>query len=264
MNKASNAQTQRFCGILEYDGTDFEGYQLQPNKRTVQGELEKSLEKLLNCTTRVQAAGRTDSGVHSKGQVIAFDGFWKSSVKSMEIAINRLLPKDIALKSLCVAPNFFSPRFNAIGRTYEYTIINKRQPDVVQRRYSWYVDHYIDINLLNKASEILMGYHNFSQLGKSTSPNGSLTRLVTKAEWVRMGDKLLFTISANAFLYRMVRKIVSTVVKVSQKKITFGEFENVLIENSMFRQVAVAPPQGLCLVNVRYPDYFKSWMEGKL
>lgn len=130
---------RRYRAIVEYDGTDFLGYQIQASGRTVQGEIERSLKQVTQLDIRVDAAGRTDAGVHAIGQVIAFNVTWKHTLAALHRALNATLPGDIVISDLVVAKDTFHPRFDAISRLYRYTIINRPWPDVLQRRYAYQV-----------------------------------------------------------------------------------------------------------------------------
>lgn len=246
---------QRYGAVVEYDGTDFYGFQLQAEARTVQGEIEKCLERITQRSIRVSAAGRTDAGVHATGQVIAFNVAWKHALADLQRAINANLPADIVCSELyqILSPDFH-PRFSAISRTYQYHILNQPWPSAVQRRYVYHVDRPLNIDLMRQASQLLLGSHDFASFGKP--PQGSNTvRQVTEAEWQLESDGyLIFRITANAFLYRMVRKIVATLVQVGLGIIPFASILEILKARDLNRSAPPAPACGLYLVKVIYPE----------
>ena len=244
-----------YWAVVEYDGTEFYGFQLQAEARTVQGEIEKCLERITQRTIRISAAGRTDAGVHATGQVVAFEVTWKHTLADLQRAINANLPTDIVFNELQrVSTPDFHPRFSAISRTYQYHILNQPWPSAVQRRYVYHVDRPLDINLMRQASRLLLGSHDFASFGKP--PQGSNTvRQVTEAEWQLRGDgHLIFRITANAFLYRMVRKIVATLVQVGLGTIPFDSIVEILEARDLNSSSPPAPACGLYLVKVIYPE----------
>ena len=244
---------QRYRATVEYDGTDFLGYQIQAEGRTVQGELEKSLCQVTGSNVRIDGAGRTDAGAHAIGQVIAFNVGWKHSVVDLHRALNATLPRDIGVTELTITENDFHPRFSALSRSYRYTVINRPWPSVLQRRYSHHIRELLDIAAMRQASQCLIGSHDFASFGKP--PQGEVTiRNVTQAEWSATGEQLWFDITANAFLYRMVRTIVGTLLQVGIGRIAVDDVEEILTARDLTRSAAPAPACGLCLVHVAYPD----------
>ena len=244
-----------YRAIVEYDGTLFYGFQIQAQERTVQGEIEKCLKHIARQNVRINAAGRTDAGVHATGQVIAFDLEWKHTLQDLHRAINANLPKDIVISRLqIVSDPDFHPRFSAISRTYQYHIINQPWPSALQRQYACHVDSQLDVNLMCKASHLLLGSHDFASFGKP--PQGVITiRQVMQADWSRQDDnQLVFTITANAFLYRMVRKIVATLVQVGSGAIPYNAITEILEARDLNRSAPPAPACGLYLVKVTYPE----------
>jgi tRNA pseudouridine38-40 synthase len=247
------ALESRYCGIVGYDGTDFLGYQIQAKGRTVQGEIEKSLRDVTQSEIRVEAAGRTDAGVHAVGQVIAFNAAWKHAIEDLHRALNATLPPDIVISDLRVADKKFHPRFDALSRSYHYTIINKPWPDVLQRRYAWHVKRDLNVAAMRMASQALPGIRDFASFGKPTQGDSTVRNLM-QAEWLVEGTKLIFRITANSFLYRMVRTIVGTLVEVGLGQLAIDEIENILAARDLTRSAAPAPSSGLCLVKVNYPE----------
>ncbi|HXV42845.1 MAG TPA: tRNA pseudouridine(38-40) synthase TruA [Anaerolineae bacterium] len=243
---------RRYRAIVEYDGTDFLGYQLQASGRTVQGEIEKSLQQVTQLAIRIDGAGRTDAGVHATGQVIAFNTIWKHSLEELHRALNATLPDDIVITNLKLVDPAFHPRFSALSRSYRYTVMNQPWVSVLERRYAYHVRKKLDVVAMQEASQLLIGSHDFASFGKP--PQGENTiRQVSQAEWITNDNRLIFEITANAFLYRMVRTIVGTLIQVGSGQITVSEFKDILAARDLTRSAPPAPAHGLCLVRVTYP-----------
>ncbi len=243
----------RYRAVVGYDGTDFLGFQIQVQGRTVQGEIEKALNKVTQADIRIDGAGRTDAGVHATGQVIAFNASWKHSLVDFQRALNALLPPDIVISKLQPVEKTFHPRFGAISRSYQYTLINQPWPSVLERRYSYHVREPLDVAAMRQASKFLVGSHDFASFGKP--PQGENTvRWVMQADWSTTGNRLIFEITANAFLYRMVRTIVGTLVQVGSGQLAPGEIKDILERRDLTLSAPPAPACGLCLVRVTYPE----------
>ena len=241
--------TRRFLALIEYDGTDFEGFQIQARKRTVQGELERALHKITGEKIRVTGAGRTDTGVHAIGQGAHFDTAWNRPPEILQRALNAVLPNDIAIHVLVQVPNDFSARYSARSRTYRYTILNQAIRSPLAGRYALLVSEPLDIDALNAAARCLIGKHDFGAFG--TPPRGdNAVREIYRAQVTREGARVLIEIEANAFLYRMVRRIVGTLVLVGKGALSVEDFRAVLAKKR--RAGESVPPQGLCLVEVKY------------
>ena len=244
---------RRYRAIVEYDGTNFLGYQIQAKGRTVQGEIEQSLEKVTQSKIRIDGAGRTDAGVHAVGQVVAFNVIWRHLLRDLHRALNATLPHDIVISNLEVVDLAFHPRFDALSRSYRYTIINQPWPGVLQRRYAHHVRKELNLQLMREASQFLLGSHDFASFGKP--PQGEKTvRHIIQAQWSVADNCLIFDITANAFLYRMVRTIVGTLIQVGLDQLTITDFEDILKARDVRRAAPPAPAHGLCLVKVAYPE----------
>ncbi|MBN1217672.1 MAG: tRNA pseudouridine(38-40) synthase TruA [Anaerolineae bacterium] len=244
---------QRYRATVEYDGTDFLGYQIQTTGRTVQGEIEKSLQKIAGAAVRIDGAGRTDAGVHATGQVIAFNVAWKHALIDLQQALNANLPRDIVITDLKTVNIDFHPRFSAVSRSYQYTVLNRPWPSALERRHVYHVKEPVAVAAMNDASRCLLGSHNFASFGKP--PQGEVTiREVMQAGWSQHGDRLVFMITANAFLYRMVRTIVGTLLEVGRGRLAVEEVGQILEARDLTRSAAPAPAHGLCLVRVTYPE----------
>jgi tRNA pseudouridine38-40 synthase len=243
----------RLWAKVEYDGTDFFGFQVQARGRTVQGEIERAIRAVTGTETRVVGAGRTDRGVHARGQVIVFDVAWRHALSDLHRALNATLAADVAILEMGVAPAGFHPRFSAVRRAYRYRILNRPWPSPLERRTAWHVAERLDVDRMAQASQCLVGTHDFATFGRP--PQGDNTvRSVFRAEWTWQGDRslLTFDIEADAFLYRMVRSLVGVLVQVGRKRISPEEFDQVFRarDRSLVRQVA--PARGLELLRVDY------------
>ena len=243
----------RYRATVEYDGTDFLGYQIQAEGRTVQGEIEQSLKRVTQSTLRIDGAGRTDAGVHATGQVIASNVAWRHTLEDLHRALNATLPRDIVINDLRLAEPTFHPRFQALSRTYRYQIINQRWSSVLQRRYAYHVNKKLNVTAMNEASRVLIGSYDFASFGKPPQGNNTV-RNVIEAIWSAITDNhLTFTITANAFLYRMARIIVGTSVQIGLDQLTVDDVKHILEARDLTRSVPPAPAHGLCLVRVTYP-----------
>jgi len=242
--------------ILAYDGTDFFGSQRQAKSRTVQGELESALRKMGWAESSVLMAGRTDAGVHASGQVTAFNLAWKHSLEDLRNALNANLPADMAVSDVRVAPKGFHPRFDAIARLYRYRLFCQRNRDPLRERYAWRVYPAVDGEMLYSLAAILPGKFDFAAFGSPPRPGGSTERYLMHASWRKQEDEWIFEVQANAFLYHMVRRLVLTQVVIAQKKVPAEKFARALAEQVEVTS-GIAPPNGLTLVEVSYPDNLK-------
>lgn len=246
----SKAQ-QRVMAIIEYDGTDYLGFQWQPEGRTIQGELERVLAELTGQETRVVGAGRTDAGVHAAGQVISFVPRWRHPLPDLQRAMNALLPADIAVHQIAWVADDFHPRFSAVSRAYRYTILNQPIRSPLAQRFAYHYPRPLDAEAMDRAAQCLVGSHDFVSFGHP--PQGENTvRQVYQAGCTRQDQFIHFDIVANAFLYRMVRNIVGTLLRVGIGELSAEEFEEILRARDGRRAGPPVPAHGLCLVRVNY------------
>jgi tRNA pseudouridine38-40 synthase len=242
----------RYKVILAYDGTGFQGSQRQADTRTVQGDLEKALHKLGWTGKSVILAGRTDTGVHATGQVAAFDFAWKHSEQQLLKALNAELPADLAVKNLCVTSADFHPRFDAGAREYRYRLFCEPIRDPLRERFAWRVWPAISPADLHQTAGVFIGTHDFSSFGSPTTSRGTTVRTVTKAEWREEPDgEWQFEVRADAFLYRMVRRLVFVQISVARGKCSVEEVQKSLVRKSRLPS-GLAPAHGLALVEVDY------------
>lgn len=244
----------RYQVILAYDGTGFTGSQRQANSRTVQGELEKALRNLGWSGKSVIMAGRTDTGVHASGQVAAFDfPEWVHSAQKLLGAINADLPLDLVIRSLQPTLADFHPRFDAVSRTYRYRLICEPIRDPLREKFVWRLWPSLNGEVLIQNANIFLGTHDFAAIGSPTTPKGTTVRTVTKAEWNKMPDgEWQFEVTADAFLYRMVRRLVFLQVSAAQGKCSA---EKILSQARHGIPSGLAPAHGLTLVEVTYGSH---------
>lgn len=241
----------RVKATVAYDGTDFLGFQRQASGRTVQEVLETTLEKITEKPTRVLAAGRTDTGVHAEGQVIAFDTDWRHSLPDLERAMNAVLPQDVAVRDpVSVAPSFH-PRYTARSRRYRYTVYNASVRSPLARRASLHCKESLDLEAMQAAAGLVRGEHDFAAFGRPTQGEVTVRRVI-EAAWVAEPPWLFFEIEANAFLFRMVRSIVGTLLQVGRGRLSPDEFGAILASRDRSRAGQTAPAHGLCLIRVEY------------
>ncbi len=247
----------RYQVILAYDGAGFTGSQKQANSRTVQGELEKALRKLGWSDRSILMAGRTDTGVHATGQVAAFDLEWTHSADKLLWAINADLPSDLVVRSVHLASADFHPRFDAASREYRYRVFFQPIREPLRQKYLWRTWPAVDEDALKQNANIFLGKHDFAAMGSRTTPKGTTVRTVTKAEWKKMPDgEWQFEVRADAFLYRMVRRMVFVQVSVAQGRCSFEKVRNALIKQGALL-AGLAPAHGLTLVEVTYGSHDK-------
>ncbi len=237
--------------ILSYNGTAFAGFQRQLNERTVQGEFEAGLRQIGWTGKSILGAGRTDAGVHARGQVVSFMLEWAHSPDDLVRALNYYLPQDMAAQEASEVPPDFHPRYDARSRRYRYSLICQPERDPLRESFAWRVWPAVQIGLLNAAAADLIGSHDFKAFGSATTESGVTIREVFSAKWQSDGDAFQFDIVANAFLYHMVRRITFALVKVGQ-----GEVPETLIADSLRAGAlplnGLAPAEGLVLEEVCY------------
>ncbi len=243
----------RYRATVEYDGTDFEGFQRQAaGHRTVQGELEGALGRIGWRGTSLMAAGRTDSGVHGRGQVIAFDHDWRHTPDALVRALNAQLPADVSVRGVVEAEAGFHPRYWARARTYVYTVYQGPQRAALRDRYAWHVVEPLDAGALAAACQGLIGRHDFATFGTDPDEGTNTVRTVHRAEWVAEGETWRFSIQADAFLFRMVRSVVGALVRVGSGVLTTDRFLALIEARDRSQCPPIAPARGLCLDEVLY------------
>jgi tRNA pseudouridine38-40 synthase len=243
-----------------YDGTTYKGFQIQVGVPTIQGELEAVLKRLTGAVVRVLTAGRTDAGVHAQGQVIAFDVDWRHSLADLQRGMNALLSEQIAVLELVEVPEDFHPRYAALSRRYRYTIYRSPIRNPLVCRYSLHINRPLRFEMMQDAASRLVGEHDFAAFGSPPEGNNTV-REVFEASWREAEDWLTFDVEANAFLYRMVRMLVGTMLRVGAGTLTLEKF-NDLVRGEEHRGGPAIAAKGLCLMAVRYEDGQHVWSNG--
>lgn len=239
--------------VLEYDGTNYVGWQLQPNGPSVQGRVQLALGELLGTPISVMAAGRTDSGVHAKGQVIAFDSPRQLPMKAYWMGLNGLLPDDIAVVKAEEVRDDFDPRRWSEGKRYRYSISNRRSRSPHRRFTHWEIFQPIDLESMQIASRVLLGKHDFSAFRAEGCQAKTAVREIRKIDIGGLpGDEFHLVFEGTAFLRHMVRNLVGTLIEVGRKRQPTEWVREVLASRDRNRAGATAPPQGLCLEEVFY------------
>lgn len=240
--------------VVEYDGTDFAGWQRQSGRRTVSRAIEEALGRVTGEEARIIGAGRTDAGVHATGQVAHFDTRWTGETAELLRALNAVLPSDVALRALDAAPDGFHARHSAIGREYRYAIWNAAQRSPMARRTTFAVDRPLDEGRMAKAAAHLVGVHDFAAFGKPMTPGGPTVRNVERAEVVRTGATVEILLASNAFLRHQVRRTIGFLVAVGLGRLE-PDFAIALVGGATSgRDTWRAPAHGLILTRVIYPS----------
>jgi tRNA pseudouridine38-40 synthase len=237
---------------LEYDGTNYHGWQLQQNAVTLQGTLEAVLQRLFNQRVRVRVAGRTDAGVHALGQVVSFASEQVTDLNRLHRSLNALLPPDIAVTRVEEVPESFNPRRDALSRAYQYRMWNYSWPSALWTRYSWHIPFPLDTEAMNQAAILLVGDHDFSSFQGADSVERNPWRTVLQSTLQQKDAFLVYEIEARSFLRHMVRNIVGTLVDVGRGALSAEDFTRIFAARDRTRAGPKAPPQGLFLVEVKY------------
>lgn len=235
---------------IEYDGTDFVGWQRQPNGRSVQQVLEEGVHQVTQEKVNLVGAGRTDSGVHARGQAANFYSRSALSVSELYRAINGVVPDDVIIHSVEDVEEKFSARYSAKEREYRYYIAMK--PSAINRKYTWRLNYDLDVSIMNDVSKKILGTHDFRSFCKSESTVDHFTCTVFHAGWFREASTLIFDIRANRFLHGMVRALVGTMVNVGRGYTPAEKFEEIMLAKDRTKAGQAAPPQGLFLERVIY------------
>ncbi len=255
------APTVRVRLVVAYDGSGFHGFAANTGVRTVGGTLATAASTVLGHPVELTCAGRTDKGVHARGQVVTFDvAVARLDLDRLVRSLNGMCGPAIAVTAASVVDDTFDARFSATSRRYRYQILNRRAPDPFLAPYAWHVDEPLSRPALDLACDPLMGEHDFSAFCRRPKRRdgepASLVRRVVDATWHESeGDLLRFEIEASAFCHQMVRSIVGTLVEVGIGKRHAGELLGIIASRDRSRAGALAPSQGLALWTVRYDDW---------
>jgi tRNA pseudouridine38-40 synthase len=239
--------------LIEYDGTNYIGWQVQPKGPTIQGVLEERLGLLTREKIKLFGSGRTDSGVHAICQVAHFKTESSMETQKMQRALNSLLPPDIVIQKMEEVGESFHARRHSKSKVYEYRILNRNLRTVFDRGYVWHIPQKLDFKEIGKATKYLIGEHDFSSFRSVGSPTRTTVRNVIRAEWKRGRSGLVrFEIEANGFLKQMVRAIIGTLVEVGKGKMSAVEFRKILESKERSKAGPTAPAHGLFLKEVKY------------
>lgn len=259
---------KKYALVVEYIGTNYAGSQIQPDMVTIQSELEQALSTLIiggrgcrekkstpqNRLIKTIFSGRTDAGVHSKGQVVQFETDKPIVASRFVNSLNGLLPDDISIKSIREVDNDFHSQMSARYRVYQYKIVNRRQRSVWDS-HSLLVREPLELERMNKALTYLIGEHDFTSFKAVRTDNPAKVCIVYKAECSKLGDEIIFEIAANRFLYNMVRNIVGTLLLMERNKFEPEFMKEVLDAKDRTKAGATISPDGLTLIEVGYEEY---------
>ncbi|WP_404457082.1 tRNA pseudouridine(38-40) synthase TruA [Oceanobacillus kapialis] len=243
------------CTIY-YDGSQFSGFQIQPKKRTIQGELEKALKKMHKGEEiRIHPSGRTDTGVHAKGQKIHFDSPYTIPEANWKLALNTLLPDDLYIKEVTEVSDTFHARYDVIEKEYRYYVTNVKEPDVFKRHYSYHFPYPLEMAKIKEACTYLEGTHDFTTFSSAkATTKGSKERTLFQVSCEKQGAELEFIFRGSGFLYNMVRIIVGVLLDIGQGRRNPEDIKTLLAQKDRRLVGETIPPQGLYLWNVVYEE----------
>ncbi|MCB2295095.1 tRNA pseudouridine(38-40) synthase TruA [Clostridium algoriphilum] len=238
--------------IIEYDGTDYCGWQRQNNVMTIQEKIESSIGEITGEKALIFGSSRTDAGVHAKGYAGNFYTNSKIAVEKFSGAINSKLPRDIVILEAYEVPHEFHARYNSVGKMYSYTIINRRQSVAIGRNYIYHHQKILNVEDMKLASQYFMGTHDFSAFKNLGSSVKTSVRTITKLDVIKNEDIIKIYIAADGFLYNMVRIIVGALIRVGEGKIKPSEIEDIIKSKERSKAGKAVPAGGLCLEKVFY------------
>jgi len=242
---------------IQYDGTDYHGWQRQPGLATIQGELEKLLSMITRQPVIIEGSGRTDAGVHALGQVASFSVDTGLCTDDFFRALNGLLPGDICITECKEVAHGFHARFDAVGKTYRYCILNRILRDPFKRKYLWQFQKRLDLEAMKEAAGYFVGEYDFKSFENAGSPRLHTVRHITSAVFKKPDEGMIhFEVTANGFLQNMVRNIVGTLVDVGMGRTRPEEIKDIIAAKDRTKAGPTAPPLGLFLLEVYYPDQF--------
>ena len=246
----------RLAMIVEYDGAGYSGFQYQKNAPTVQEQIENTIESLTAKPVRIKVAGRTDSGVHALGQVVAFDTNAPYPPETVRDALNARLPDDIAVRSVYRVRPDFDPRRDAVSRLYRYSLLVSGVRSPIASRWSHRVRGPLDLESMTKAAALMEGVHDFVNFaGPMSDPAASAVRRIHHVKLERESDFIRLEVRGNAFLPHQVRRMVGSLVDVGRGKLSIEQICLQIAGDADAPTARSVPPHGLCLVQVEYPDF---------
>ncbi len=244
----------RYRLTLEYDGEQFSGWQVQPNRRTIQQALEQAVAAIFQRDIRVFVAGRTDAGVHARGQVACFDAESKMPPKKLVLALNAHTPEDLAVVHADEVPETFDPRKHSAGKIYCYSILNRPGKPTLERGRVWHVPRLLDDQAMQRAGQLLIGEHDFSSFRAADCQAAHPVRTLYFLETRRMDDTVTIRVFATAFLKQMVRNLVGVLVDVGRGRLDEQDVLRILEARDRREAAQTAPASGLSLESVFYDD----------
>lgn len=246
----------RIALMVEYDGSQYHGWQAQAGLRTVEQVLENAISKVADETVSLVCAGRTDTGVHATGQIIHFDTQKERSIRGWIHGTNSNLPKNVAVKWGQVVSDEFHARYKALSRRYQYIICNTSiRPALLQSQVTWQYRH-LDYKLMHEAGQYLLGENDFTSFRSVECQSKSPKRNIHSISVTSKGDFIIINVTANAFLHHMVRNIAGVLMTIGSGRRPVSWIESVLKAKDRKMGAETAPPYGLYLVNVKYPQEF--------
>jgi tRNA pseudouridine38-40 synthase len=244
-----------YKSIIAYDGTGFHGFQRQSTGiRTVQSEFEAALRRLNWEERSLKASGRTDAGAHARGQVVSYRLDWKRSPDLLTVALNSMLPDDLAVRGTCLAHRDFHPRRSATGRLYSYQLLLDALPDPILEKFAWRIWPSPDLERMRQAAGELVGIRDFGAFGSSPVEGGHTLRRVFGASFKEDRELLIFVIEANAFLYHMVRRVMGALIELGIGRLDHSVWKSMLERPENRWQGRLAPARGLFLERVLYDE----------
>ena len=244
----------KLAGLVEYDGMGFSGWARQPGRRTIEGTLGEALETVLRRPVKLSVAGRTDAGVHASGQVVSFGAETDLEPSSVAYKTTAVLPPDVALRRCTVTAADFDARWHARSRSYEYRVVNSPTRSPLARHRASYVAKQLDLDSLRATAELVRGKHDFRAFTPAKSYHVRFERTVTKSGWEMCGDLLTYRVTADSFLYNMVRSLVGTMLEVAGGRRELSDFERLLSGGARSEAGPAVPSRGLTLVGVDYEE----------
>jgi tRNA pseudouridine38-40 synthase len=244
----------KLAGLVEYDGAGFAGWAAQPGLRTVEASLAGALETVLRRPVKLSVAGRTDAGVHASGQVVSFEAETDLRPALISYKATAVLPEDVALRRCVTVPEAFDARKDARARSYEYRVVSDEIRSPLKRRRAAYVARPLDLGLLEAAANLILGAHDFRAFTPTRTYHVRFERVVEESRWAKSGDLLTYHITADSFLYGMVRALVGTMLEVADGRRPLANFGRLLTGGERSEAGAAVPSRGLTLVGVRYDD----------
>ncbi len=237
---------------IEYDGTDFSGWQRQDNAPSIQATIEDALGKMVGAPVILKGAGRTDAGVHARGQVAHFETAASIPLHGFRRGLNSTLPSSIAVVGVTEAAPDFDARFSALGKWYRYTLWNAESRSALDGRYAWHLRGELDVGAMQQAAAALIGRHDFAAFRASDCERKTTVRNLHRLDVRRLGERVTFDVEADAFLKNMVRILVGTLVDVGRARLTVADVAQLLVAPDRRRAGPTAPAHGLCMMAVRY------------